>query len=77
MTHKERHELDERRIDELEAIVKKQALFIEELRAEIHRLRLGSTSRNSSLPPSKDIKRTKPLSSTREKSNRKRGGLNT
>jgi transposase len=64
----------ERRIAELEAIVKKQALLIEELRAEIHRLRIGSNSRNSSLPPGKDLKRPKRLSSTREKSNRKRGG---
>lgn len=73
MTHEERHELDERRIADLEAIAKKQALLIEELRAEIHRLRLGSNSRNSSLPPSKDLKRSKRLSSTREKSTRKRG----
>lgn len=74
MTHEERYEIYERRIADIDAIVVKQAKTIEELRAEIRRLKLGSTSRNSSLPPSKDLKRSKPLSSTREKSNRKRGG---
>jgi len=72
LTHKD--ELYERRIADLEAINSRQAKVIEELLAEIHRLKLGSNSRNSSLPPSKDLKRPKRISSTREKSNRKRGG---
>ncbi len=72
MTHKD--ELYERRIADLEAIVIKQAKIIEELRAENQRLKFGSNSRNSSLPPSKDLKRPKHISSNREKSNRKRGG---
>jgi hypothetical protein len=44
------------RIAELEALVAAQAAIIEELRAEVAELkrRLGKSSQNSSLPPSRD-----------------------
>lgn len=67
---------DKERILELEARIVKLKLIIENLLKENAELKLKKTSRNSSVPPSKDENRPLKNQSLRVKSGRKIGGQN-